>query len=250
MLSPIYIPNDYSGYVGEEKEIIAKAVDDADVELGPIQRISVKSFIRYDSEWEIKIIHYTIFNIPVRESDITVARSEDGFHATDGSFKDLIPLASWIILLSAIVTFFIVFVLPVLSIGYLINKKWRFSPLLRNPKTYGLLGYILVAAPSLLFYFEVIAGIRYYPATHITETTWQGTYQPFYLYLISGATVAAIGCYRSAFMAWLGSILVLALSISLIFRAGLLPFIGAIVLLAGAAVMTINKTKVSKRDEQ
>lgn len=250
MLSPIYIPNDYSGYVGEEKEIIAKAVDDADIELGPIQRISVKSFIRYDSEWEIKIIHYTIFNIPVRESDITVAISDDGFHATDGSFRDLIPFASWIILLSVLATYFIMFFLPVLFIGYLINKKWRLAPLLRNPKIYGLPGYILVAAPSLLFYFEMIAGIRYYPATHITETTWQGTYQPFYLYLISGATVAAIGCYRSAFMAWLGSILVLALSISLIFRAGLLPFIGAIVLLAGAAFMTFNKRRKNDKYEQ
>lgn len=51
MLSPIYLPDDYSGYMGEEKEMIAKAVDDADVELGPIQRFSVKSVTRYDSEW-------------------------------------------------------------------------------------------------------------------------------------------------------------------------------------------------------
>lgn len=250
MLSPIYLPDEYSGYIGEEKEMIAKAVDDADVELGPIQRFSVKSFIRYDSEWEIKIIHYTIFNIPVRESNITVVQSDDGFHATDGNFRDLIPFASWIILLSVLVTYFIIFFLPVLSIGYLINKKWRFSPLLRNPKIYGLLGYILVAAPSLLFYFEGISGIRYYPAIHITETTWQGTYQLFYLYLISGATVAAIGCYRSALMAWSGSIIILALSMSLIFRVGLLPFIGAIVLLAGAAVMTFNKMRASSINDQ
>ena len=249
MLSPIYLPDEYSGYIGEEKEMIEKAVDDADVELGPIQRFSVKSLIRYDSEWEIKIIHYTIFNIPVRESNITVVRSDDGFHAPDGSFTDLIPFASGIILLSALATYFTVFALPILSIGYLINKKWRLAPLLRNPIVYGLLGYILVAAPSLLFYFEMIAGNRYYPATHITETTWQGAYQPFYLYLILGATVAALGCYRSALMAWLGSILVLALSISLIFSAGLFPFIGAIVFLAGAALITFNKTKVSEPEE-
>ena len=74
----------------------------------------------------------------------------------------------------------------------------------------------------------------------------QGAYLPFYLYLILGASVAALGCYRSALMAWLGSILVLALSISLIFSAGFLPFIGAIVFLAGAALRTFNKTKVSK----
>jgi len=250
MLSPVFLPDDYSGYTGEEKEMIATAVDDADVELGPIQRFSVKSFIRYDSEWEIKIIHYTIFNIPVRESNITVVRSDSGFRAIDGSFTDLIPSATWIILLSAVVTFFIVFGFPVLAVGYLINKKWRLSPLLRNPNVYGLLGYILVAAPSLLFYFEVISGIRDYPAIHITETRWQGTYQPFYLYLISGATVAAIGCYRSALIAWLGSIIVLVFSISLIFSAGFLPFMGAIILLAGAALMTFNKTRVSEKNEQ
>ncbi|MFZ3385382.1 MAG: hypothetical protein WA144_15795 [Candidatus Methanoperedens sp.] len=248
MLSPIYLPDEYSGYIGEEKEMIEKAVDDADVELGPIQRFSVKSVTRYDSEWEIKIIHYTIFNIPVRESNITVVLSDDGFHAPDGSFTDLVPFASGIILLSALATYFTVFALPILSIGYLINKKWRFAPLLQNPKVYGFLGYILVAVPSLFFFFRGISGNRYYPAIH-TETIGGGIYQPFYLYLIFGATVAALGCYRSAVMAWLGSILVLAISISLIFSAGFLPFIGAILLLAGAAVMTFNKTKVSEPEE-
>ena len=152
MLSPIYLPDEYSGYIGEEKEMIEKAVDDADVELGPIQRFSVKSVTRYDSEWEIKIIHYTIFNIPVRESNITVVRSDDGFHAPDGSFRDIAPFASWIILLSALATIFIEFGVPVLSIGYLINKKWRLAPLLRNPGVYGLLGYI-PGSSSLSFSF-------------------------------------------------------------------------------------------------
>jgi len=69
----------------------------------------------------------------------------------------------------------------------------------------------------------------------------QGAYQPFYLYLIFGATVAALGCYRSAFMAWLGSIFVLALSISLMSSAGLLPIAGAFVLLAGSILTTFKK---------
>jgi len=239
MLSPLYIMDDYSGYMGEEKEMIANAVDDADVELGPIQRFSVKSVTRYDSEWEVKISHYTIFNIPVRESNITVVRSDNGFRATDGSFRDIIPFAGWIILLSSLVTYFIVFGFPVLAIGYLINKKWRLALLFRNPKVYGLLGYILVAIPSLLFFFKGISGFRYYPAIHIAEM--QGAYQPFYLYLILGASVAALGCYRSALMAWLGSIFVLALSISLMFSAGLLPIVGAFVLLAGSALTTFKK---------
>jgi len=118
ILSPVFLPNDYSGYVGEEREIIAKPVDDADVELGPIQRFGVNSVTRYDSEWEVKISHYTIFNIPVRESNITVVRSANGFRATDGSFRDIIPFAGWIILLSSLVTYFIVFGFPVLAIGY------------------------------------------------------------------------------------------------------------------------------------
>jgi len=246
MLSPLYIMDDYSGYMGEEKEMIANAVDYADVELGPIQRFSVKSVTRYDSEWEIKIIHYTIFNIPVRESNITVVRSDDGFHYMDGSFRDIVPFASGIIWLSALATFFIEFGVPVLSIGYLINKKWRLAPLLRDPRVYGSLGYILVAVPSLFFFFKGISGIRYYPAIHNTETIWQGAYQPFYLYLVLGAAVAAWGIYRNTLLAWLGSIFVLALSISLMFSAGLLPIVGAFFLLAGATLATFKKNTKEK----
>jgi hypothetical protein len=243
MLSPVFLPDDYSRYGGEEREIIAKAVEDADVELGPIQRFSVESVTRYESKWEVKIVHYTIFNIPVRESNINVVRSDSGFRATDGSFIDITPFAIWIIWLSILITYFIEFGFPALAIGYLINKKWRLALLLHNPKVYGLLGYILVAVPSLLFFFERRPEIHYYPSTHVTESIWGRAFQPFYLYLIFGATVAALGCYRSALMAWLGSIFVLALSILIIFSAGLFPFVGAIVLLAGAVLTTFKKIK-------
>lgn len=91
----------------------------------------------------------------------------------------------------------------------------------RDPEFYGSLGFILVAGTSILYFF-----------TSMSMTSL--------LYLVLGAALAAWGCYRNILLAWLGSILVLALSISLIFNAGLLPFLGAIVLLAGAIFKTFK----------
>jgi hypothetical protein len=96
------------------------------------------------------------------------------------------------------------------------------GPFWRDPEFYGLSGFILVVSTSVLYFFT------YMPMTSL-------------LYLIIGAAVAAWGIYRNTLMAWLGSILVLALSISLMFSAGLLPIVGAVVLLAGAALTTFKK---------
>jgi hypothetical protein len=91
----------------------------------------------------------------------------------------------------------------------------------RDPEFYGSLGFVLIAGNSILYFFT---------STPMTSL----------LYLVIGATAAAWGCYRNILLAWLGSILVLALSISLTFNAGLLPFIGAIVLLTGAIFKTFK----------
>jgi hypothetical protein len=66
-------------------------------------------------------------------------------------------------------------------------------PFWRDPEFYGLLGFILVAGTSLLYY------ITYMPMAPL-------------LYLVIGAAAAAWGCSRNTLLAWLGSILVLALT--------------------------------------
>ncbi len=121
-------------------------------------------------------------------------------------------------------------------------------PLWRNPKVYGLLGFILVAAPSLFFFFagmpgtqvsetEIAGGNR----TVVTETVWIGAFNPFLLVLVIGAGAAVWGCYRITPMAWAGSLFVLAFSILTVFSIGLLTLPGAVLLLIGAGFKTANK---------
>ncbi len=120
------------------------------------------------------------------------------------------------------------------------------TPLWRNPKLYGLLGFILVAAPTLLFF---IAGMPYSRVTptevgsreySVTETVWQGAFNPVFLYFVIGAAVAAWGCNRNTILAWFGSLFVLILSILLLFSIGLLTLPGALLLVIGAVLKTIK----------
>jgi len=124
-----------------------------------------------------------------------------------------------------------------------LNSFWR------NPKHYGLLGFILIAAPSLFFFFagipgtqvsetEIVGGNR----TIVTETVWIGAFNPFLLVFVIGAGIAAWGCYRSTLMAWAGSLFVLAFSILALFSIGLLTVPGAVILLIGAALKTFNRS--------
>lgn len=124
------------------------------------------------------------------------------------------------------------------------------APLWRNPKLYGLLGFILVAAPSLFFFFMGMPGtqvtVTEYAGgnkTVVTETVWMGAFNPFLLSFVIGAAVAAWGCYRSKLLAWVGSLFVLAFSILTIFSAGLITLPGAVLLLAGAIFKTVNKNE-------
>ncbi len=116
-----------------------------------------------------------------------------------------------------------------------------------NPKIYGLLGFILVAAPTLLFFF---AGMPYTGASSteigsreysVTETVWEGAFNPVFLYFVIGAAVAAWGCNRNTTLAWVGSIFVLFLSILALFSIGLFTLPGAVLLVTGAALKTFNK---------
>lgn len=118
----------------------------------------------------------------------------------------------------------------------------------RNPKIYGLLGFILVAAPALLFF---IAGMPYSRVTpteigsreySVTETVWEGAFNPVFLYFVIGAALAAWGCNRNTILAWVGSLFVLILSMLLLFSIGLITLPGALVLVIGAALKTFNRS--------
>jgi hypothetical protein len=120
-------------------------------------------------------------------------------------------------------------------------------PFWRNPKLYGILGFILVSAPPLFFFFmgvpgTIITETEYAGGnrTVVTETIRSGTYNPFLLIFVFGAAVAAWGCYRGKHMAWVGSLFVLAYSILAMFSIGMLILPGAVVLLIGAAVKTYS----------
>ncbi len=123
------------------------------------------------------------------------------------------------------------------------------TPLWRNPKLYGLLGFILVAAPSLFSFFMGMPGTQVTATeyaggnrTVVTETVWRGAFNPFLLLFVIGAAVAAWGCYRSKLLAWAGSLFVLAFSILAMFSIGLLTLPGAVLLVTGAAFKTNTKS--------
>lgn len=120
------------------------------------------------------------------------------------------------------------------------------APLWRNPKLYGLLGFILVAAPSLFFFFMGMPGTQVTETeyasgnrTVVTETVWLGAFNPFLLLFVIGAAVAAWGCYRSKLMAWVGSLFILVYSVLAMFSIGLLTLPGALLLITGAAFKTV-----------
>lgn len=122
------------------------------------------------------------------------------------------------------------------------NNFWR------NPKLYGLLGFVLVAAPTLFFFFMGMPGTsvtetEYANGTRtvVTETVRMGAYNPFLLLFVAGAAIAAWGCHRSTLLAWAGSLFVLAFSILAMFSIGLLTLPGAVLLVIGAIFKKVNK---------
>lgn len=122
------------------------------------------------------------------------------------------------------------------------------TPPWHNPKLYGLLGFILIAGPTLFFFFAGMPGTQVTVTqigsneTSVTETVWMGAFNPFLLVFVIGAGITVWGCYRSMLMAWAGSLFVLAFSILTVFSIGLLTLPGAVLLLTGAAFKTVNKS--------
>jgi len=129
----------------------------------------------------------------------------------------------------------------------------RITLFLQNPMIYGMIGFILVAAPCLYFFFTGFPGTSVTETvtqteiglnrTIVTETVRVGAFNPFLLIFVIGAAVAAWGCYRSMPMAWIGSLFLLAYSILAILSIGPLILPGVIFLLAGAVFKTIKKEK-------
>ncbi|CAG0994013.1 hypothetical protein METP2_02793 [Methanosarcinales archaeon] len=91
----------------------------------------------------------------------------------------------------------------------------RITSFLQNPVIYGILGFILVASPSLYFFFAGFPGTSVSETwnqtesginkTIVTKTVWIGAFNPILLIFVIGAAVAAWGCYRRTSMAWIGS---------------------------------------------
>jgi hypothetical protein len=120
----------------------------------------------------------------------------------------------------------------------------KITSFLQNPVIYGILGFILVAAPSLYFFFSGFPGTSVSETwnqtesginkTTVTETVWIGAFNPYLLVFVIGAAVAAWGCYRSSPIAWIGSFFLLFYSILAMFSIGIILLPGAIFLLTGA----------------
>ena len=124
MISPVIIPDDYSGYVGDEKKIAEIAVREVNFDYGGLfMRTSVENITKCDSGWEVRIISYSLFNIPVIGSNITIQRSTSGFSPKYISFTEIIPFASWVRLLPLFIAGLIIFGFPVLAIYYFIKKR-------------------------------------------------------------------------------------------------------------------------------
>ena len=122
------------------------------------------------------------------------------------------------------------------------------TPFWRNPMFYGYLGLILVVVPCLYFFFMGISGTMVTETGYAdgnsyvaVETVRQGAFNPFLLIFIIGAGVAAFGCFRNTLMAWAGSIFVLIYSMLAVFSIGLLLLPGALLLIIGTALKTLNK---------
>ncbi|KAB2941000.1 hypothetical protein [Candidatus Methanoperedens sp. BLZ2] len=91
----------------------------------------------------------------------------------------------------------------------------RITSFLQNPVIYGILGFILVASPSLYFFFAGFPGTSVSETwnqtesginkTIVTKTVWIGAFNPILLIFVIGAAVAAWGCYCRTSMAWIGS---------------------------------------------
>lgn len=120
MVSPVIIPDDYSGYAGEDRRVVEATFPHDDPEIGPIHRFNVKEVTKHDSKWQVKIIHHTIFNIPAIESNMTVVQSGNSLSVTDLNFERLTPFVNLFLLIQILAYYIVIFGFPILIIYYIV----------------------------------------------------------------------------------------------------------------------------------
>lgn len=115
-------------------------------------------------------------------------------------------------------------------------KSIKIAPFWHNPMFFGMLGFIAIVIPCLFYFFMGVSGTMVTETEYangnrsmVVETVRQGAFIPFLLIFITGAGVAAYGCYRNTQMAWA------------VFSIGLLLLPGALLLIMGYALKTMNK---------
>mgnify|MGYP000044198074 CR=1 FL=1 len=128
MVSPVIIPDDYSGYTGKEREIAEVAVRATDPgERGLIERYRIEKVQNINSKWEVEIIIYSIFNFPVEKASCTLTSSDGRYeYWAECSFEEITPLSFWLILMSIFITILFKFgaiLLIGLMVYYLKKKK-------------------------------------------------------------------------------------------------------------------------------
>ena len=130
MVSPVAVPDNYSGYTGEEREIAEVAIKGTDPgERGLIERYKIEKVRKIDSKWEVEVIIYSIFNIPVKKAVCIVAASDimSGYR-TECSFEEITPLSFWLISISIFITIlfkFSIILLIGLMIYYFGKRKYQ-----------------------------------------------------------------------------------------------------------------------------
>ena len=93
--SPVFLPDDYSGLEGEEKEIGEVAIEDAKTEWEAVLwRYKVVDIVGNGTSWDVSLIGYGFFNIPIKRVEMTVAEGK----VCGGSFRNYFPgadLVAW-----------------------------------------------------------------------------------------------------------------------------------------------------------
>ena len=129
--TPLLLPDDFSGFEGENKEVARFAISEVETEFTPpVWKYKVVSvhkinnittgqlpldFGETKSAYRIVLLGYTYFHIPVLEAEVYAVTDASGFHGVSGSFKDSFN-GAWDIL---IILMLVSYLIPFLLLAYL-----------------------------------------------------------------------------------------------------------------------------------
>ncbi len=92
---PVFLPDDYSGFSGEKREIAEIAIEGAKTEWEVVLwRYKVTEVVKNGMRWDVSLTGYGFFNIPLKKVEVTVAEGR----VCGGSFRDYFPgadLVAW-----------------------------------------------------------------------------------------------------------------------------------------------------------